>query len=271
MSTEVIENQEELESGAVETEQHDNDDLPEEVEKASRLGWKPKDEFRGDPEKWTSAKEFLKRGEEQLPLVKAELRRMQQRYESLEKTTKNLAEHHKRTEEMAYKRAVEDLRKQRAEAISELDGHRVNEIDDKLEELRNNKPAADTQSVSEQPAFVNEWLAENAWVQDLEGQAIAEALATKIAKQHPELFGKREILEKVTEEARRKYPQLFPELENPRRAQPAAVASGASAKAKPKKTAADLPQDARDAMRDFVKRGFMTEAEYLKDYFGEQA
>jgi hypothetical protein len=218
-----------------------------------------------------SAKEFLKRGRERLPLVQAELRRTQDRLAAVEKSAQMLAEHHKKTEKLAYDRALNDLKRQRAEAISSLDGEKVNEIDDKLYELRSNNQKEQAQPANQTPEFFNKWAEDNKWVQDIEGQAIAEALATKISQQHPELVGKPEILDKITEEARKKYPQLFPELSNPRRAQPAAVASGSPAKAKAKKTLSDLPADARDACRDFVKRGYMTEEQYIRDYFGEQA
>lgn len=246
-------------------------DSDEEVEKASKIGWTPKEHFKGDPDKWVSAKEFLRRGEEQLPLVKAELRRTQDRLANLEKSAKMLADHHRKTEELAYQRALKDLRKERAEAISSLDGERVNEIDDKIEELRTKGAKNTSAEAAETPEFFNDWVRDNDWVKSAEGQATAEALAAKFAKTNPELVGKPEILAKITEEARKRYPELFPELSNPRRAQPAAVASGSPAKAKAKKTIADLPADAREACRDFVKRGYMTEAEYIKDYFGEQA
>ena len=43
---------------------------PAETEdKARRLGWVPKEEFKGDPENWRSADEFMARGEQLLPIV----------------------------------------------------------------------------------------------------------------------------------------------------------------------------------------------------------
>ena len=261
---------EEVVEEGLENEAVDTNDSDEEVEKASKIGWTPKDHFRGDPEKWVSAKEFLRRGEEQLPLVKAELRRTQDRLAAQEALTKKLADHHKKTEQMAYDRALTDLKRQRAEAISELNGSLVNDIDDKLDELKAKKQP-EQQQAADTPQFFNDWVSVNPWIKTAEGQATAEALAAKYSKTHPELIGTPEILEKVSEEARRRYPEFFPELTNPRRSQAAAVTSGSPPKAKGKKTIADLPADARDACRDFVKRGYMTEAQYIKDYFGEQA
>ena len=37
-------------------------------EKASAIGWRPKDQWKGDPDKWVDADAFLKKGDEILPV-----------------------------------------------------------------------------------------------------------------------------------------------------------------------------------------------------------
>lgn len=49
---------------------------------ARKIGWKPKEEFRGDPAKFTDAETFVKRGEEFLPIIKASNRNLQETVES---------------------------------------------------------------------------------------------------------------------------------------------------------------------------------------------
>jgi len=45
--------------------------MSEEVEVAAReMGWRPKEEFRGDVEKWVDADEFVRRGENFIPLLR---------------------------------------------------------------------------------------------------------------------------------------------------------------------------------------------------------
>jgi uncharacterized membrane protein YqaE (UPF0057 family) len=39
------------------------------IDKATKMGWTPKTEFRGDPDKWRPADEFVERGENMLPFV----------------------------------------------------------------------------------------------------------------------------------------------------------------------------------------------------------
>jgi hypothetical protein len=45
--------------------------------RARQLGWAPKEKFRGDPEMWVDAATYVKRGEEILPIVKENNRRLQ--------------------------------------------------------------------------------------------------------------------------------------------------------------------------------------------------
>lgn len=45
--------------------------------KALGMGWVPQDQWKGDPEKWTSAEEYVERGEQVLPILRANNRRLQ--------------------------------------------------------------------------------------------------------------------------------------------------------------------------------------------------
>jgi len=47
-------------------------------EKARQLGWKPLEEFQGAPEKWRPAEEYVARGEELLPLLRADKRKLEE-------------------------------------------------------------------------------------------------------------------------------------------------------------------------------------------------
>lgn len=45
---------------------------------ARQMGWKPQEEFKGDPDKWVDAETYVERGEHVLPLLQANNRRLQQ-------------------------------------------------------------------------------------------------------------------------------------------------------------------------------------------------
>lgn len=51
-------------------------------ERAEQMGWKPKDIYKGDPENWTDAEKFVQRGEEELPLLRSQLRKVQSDFHS---------------------------------------------------------------------------------------------------------------------------------------------------------------------------------------------
>lgn len=52
--------------------------------KAREMGWVPKDEYRGDPSGWRDADEFVRRGEEVLPIVRSNLDRERKRTAELQ-------------------------------------------------------------------------------------------------------------------------------------------------------------------------------------------
>lgn len=54
----------------------ENQPAPETIEKARRMGWVPQEEFHGDKTKWRGADEYVARGEEMLPIIKANERKL---------------------------------------------------------------------------------------------------------------------------------------------------------------------------------------------------
>ena len=46
-------------------------------EKALEMGWVPQDKWTGDPDKWTDARSYVERGEQILPILRANNRRLQ--------------------------------------------------------------------------------------------------------------------------------------------------------------------------------------------------
>lgn len=261
------EGQEAENEGGQPQEQQPNPD----EDKARRMGWVPKEEFRGDPSKWVSAEEFNRRGEEQLPLLRANLRRTEQELAELRETTRKFAEFHKRVEQESYSRALETLRQEKIAARQEFDVAKEMEVDEKIAELKQKGPPKDEPAPQKEqqldPDYVA-WMEENPWAQDREAYAIGMAIGEKLRSQGDRTTG-RAFLDKIKLQMVDKYPQLIPGMDNPNRRQPAAVGQSTTLPKKAKKTFSDLPSDAKEACRDFVKRGFITEEQYIKDYFQE--
>jgi len=59
--------------------------MAEEIEaRAKELGWAPKEQFKGDPERWVDAVTYVQRGEELVPLLKATTRKQGEKITQLE-------------------------------------------------------------------------------------------------------------------------------------------------------------------------------------------
>lgn len=269
--------------------QEEAPETPLTVEQRARaMGWRPRAEYRGDPDKFTDAAEFVRRADESIPLMRNELRRAQQKLVEQERilreqqeSARRFAEFHRNVEQQAYERARAELRRQRAEARNSFDVDRELQIEDELERLdQEQRQKAARQPVhQEQPQEMlpdpeiqrqtQEWQQRNEWVNDPEAQAIAIAVGQKLRANGEESVGTA-FLEKVAHEVRKKYPQFFPTMQNPRRDQAHAPTGGGEAPVRSRKKGyADLPADARAACDDFVRRGYLTKDDYVKQYFGE--
>lgn len=261
----------ELENGGEQQEGQEAAQPSQDEERARRLGWVPQSEFRGDPAKWVSAEEFNRRGEEQLPLLRANLRRTEQELTELKETTRKFAEFHQKVEEQSYQRALEALKQQRIEARQNFDVAREMEIEDEIAELKQKgPPRVEEPAKPEQrldPDYVS-WMSENQWAKDPEAYALGIAIGERLRKQGDQSIG-RPYLDRIKQEMRKEHPRFFPELENENRQQRQAVGQSTALLKKSGKTFNDLPADAKAACLDFEKKGLIKREQYIKEYFQE--
>lgn len=246
------------------------DDGPSSEDQALRMGWTPKEQFKGDPAKWVDAETFIRRGEEFLPFLKANnkrledaLRKAETRIESLDKAVKRSVEHMSRADERAYTKARADLERELEAAASAGNVDDVKAITKDIADLEKDtvKPPK-AEEPEEHPAFTdfkadNPWFAKDA---ALRGAAIAiadELIADGMTR--PERY-----LPQVAKRIREEFPHKF---ENPKRREPGAVEAGGGSRRMSGKTKADLPADARQFMEELVRDKITTEAKYLADYF----
>ena len=73
-------------------------------QQAREQGWRPKEEYEGDPEKWRPAKEFVERGE-----LFGKIDTLGKELKETKKALKMLQEHNEKIKESEFKRAVEEL------------------------------------------------------------------------------------------------------------------------------------------------------------------
>lgn len=245
---------------------------------ALAMGWTPKDKFKGDPDKWRPAAEFVERGKTILPIVQAKVKKQEAELAELRATVRELGDFVSKTEKRAYDKALADLNAQRAEAISAGDGEAFAKIDERIEAVKaevaakEQKQAAKTQKTD--PVY-EEWASRNKWLEDADMAEYGEFAAQQLRNRGEKATGA-EFLEMVTARVKAQFPAKFT---NPRREAAPAVEGGAPAPRKGGKGFADMPADARAACDRMARNLFNGDekamakfkSDYVKNHFEGEA
>lgn len=246
------------------------DDGPSVEDRALAMGWTPKGQFKGDPDKWVDAETFVKRGEEFLPFLKANNKRLEKRLEQAERgleraerDLKQFGEFHTKTETRAYERALREIKAELAAATAAGDAEAVDELAERMSDMKAEAASKAPKAPVHDAEIVDNWIKANPWYTTDEVMGAAAAvIANKLEAEG--VTDTAQQLAEVTKRIKAEFPHKF---ENPRRREPGAVEGGGSPPRKGAKTRSDLPADARSTMDRWVKQGIITEAQYLKDYF----
>lgn len=272
---------------------------PVEVQReAEAMGWIPPTRFRGDPERFVDADVYIKRGNEVLPIVREQNKRLHTELEAVRtqsaqtaqalKAAQAAIEQMEERHTVATQRAVEDARKQvkaQLAAASEAGDHDgVAELTDQLTRMREAekapapaaKPAAAPEPAFTPPPDLAEWNAENPWFgTNKRKTAMALAIAQELREAGDSAVG-RVFYDKVKVELDKELGVSEPRNDKVEGGR----GNGDSGSSAPRgKGYASMPSDARaacdaDAKR-FVGEGkrYKTQAEwrtrYAELYFGE--
>jgi hypothetical protein len=198
---------------------------------AREMGWAPKEEFKGDPERWVDAEAYVERGKTVLPILNAsnkklreELAEVNRKLAEQAEQNKQLAENTRALQESAadmarlqYKRALDSLKAQKKDALAEGDHEAVVEIDEAVAELKAKgepkapaapapKPTTAAAPVDINAQYFKDFKAANPWLDSdvpktqwavgatmsLAQQGLrGEALLAKIQEQYEEIWGKK--------------------------------------------------------------------------------
>ncbi len=272
--------------------------------RAKEMGWAPKEEFRGDPEKWIDAETYVKRGEELMPILRANNRKLQdelgavkaqlaensQLLTAAQDSIEALKDFNSEINRAAVKEKVGELREAIVEARNEGNVDKEFELSEQLREQRAalkeaekapeakapKKPAeAPTQDDYTQNPDWKAWTQANEWFgKDKRKTALAMGIADEL-KSNPattNLSG-RAFLDKVSEEVETVFG-------GPRQAPDKVEGGGSGSKGGNGKSFADLPREARDACERQANRlvgagrAFKTAQDwrnhYAKQYFSEE-
>jgi len=269
------------------------------VEKqAEAMGWTPKEKWRGDPEKWVDAAEFVERGEHVIPILTANQKKLLSQLAErdakigglegvVSELTKSVELLQKESIEQSrkdFERARRNLLRDRAEARKEGDTDAEVQIDEALAKLEETKPKnGEAPPASKDaskapppvPVEVKEWMTRNSSWFGEEGDAAltgaAMAYGQRLAREGKK--GK-ELLEEVQTYMEERfgvndYRAPTNKVEGGR--------SGGESRGGGGKSWNDLPQDAKEACDRYGKllvgpgKKYKTADEhrkqYVKDYF----
>ena len=248
----------------VEATQTDKVESPNHEARAREMGWTPKEEFKGDPDKWVEAKDWIERAplydNKQNPFFD-EMKKLRRRSRTLEKTVDELKQHYSKVEETAYQRAVETLKQQKLTALEEGDHKAVIQIDDKIDELKEQKRTAVSEPKID-PVFET-WLENNPWYDnDPKMRAYADEVGVRFAQDNPG----RAVHDVFEYAAERVQSRFADKIRNSKREQPAAVEAGRTSPGKSGKPRwSDMPEHFQRAGDKFVRQGIMTRDQYMAD------
>jgi len=253
-------------------------------ERAQIMGWVPEEEFKGDPQKWVAAEQWVERAEKLLPLTKAMVTKLTediaslrstagtketaltQEIAGLKKTLGEFAEFSKKAEERAFKKAVAELEVKQRQAVAEGDTEAFDAVKTELDELKQHpaltghlgEVTIDTAGDPVQkgwpevsdPAVYQEWATENEWVSDVDMGIYARQVDLHL--QNTMTFPTQLAqLEKITELVKKKFPDYWSKKDdNPNQRKPQTVegggeGGGAPSGGKGKKNYNDLPAAAK--------------------------
>lgn len=231
--------------------------------RAIEMGWRPKEEFDGNPDDFIDASEFVRRKPlfEKIDNVGKELR-------ETKKALLALQAHHQKVKEVEFKKALEQLKAEKKTALEEGDASKLIEIDDQIAEARQAQVTAQAQLREEvnkpHPGFIN-WVNKNTWYRDnAELKVAADQIGTAYAASNPDKDPD-DILKYVEGRIRKLYPETF---SNPNKSKPSVVEGSTQTPVVKKKSSLDdypLTEDERRVMMSFVRQGVMTKEEYIKD------
>lgn len=235
---------------------------------ARAKGWRPKEEFEGDPDDWVSAKVFLRRGEdiEDRQTLKKNLK-------SLEAVNKELAAIVKASLNAQTQEKVQAKLAQRDAAIEVGDKAQVKQIETELGQIgRVPEPT---------PAEITDWVGKHSewWgVDPMATQAAVAYYGNLEAKNRADLAGN---LEKTEKWLKRRFPDLFPEdqakaaeaaqahVQQTRKLSSVSVPSSGGGKPAGKGWT-DLPSEAKRVGEELVRKGVMKREEYVTSFFERQ-
>lgn len=233
--------------------------------KAIEQGWRPKEDFEGDEAEFIDAPEFVRRGE-----LFSKIEHQSKEVKQLRQALEALKDHHSKTKETEYKRALKQLEASRRAAVVDGEHETAFAIEEKIKEVQEEKQEFDAQvqsiptaAAQADPVFTS-WQANNSWYGKDKAMTV---LADELGKEYRQevLAGamtKEDVFNKIAKEVRSEFKHKF---QNPKTERGSAVESSSRGGRSNYSGGFQLSDDERTIMRKFVSSGVMTEKEYVAE------
>lgn len=225
---------------------------------AREQGWRPKEEWQGDPEKWRPAKEFVERGE-----LFGKIDHMGKELKETRKALKMLQEHHTKVKETEYNRAIDELKALQKQHLADGDADKYLEATELLTDLRTEQKAREIVHETAAPVVdvrFTDWQEKNTWyTKDSRMRDYADMVGMDYAKRNPGIDPV-DVLKFVTGEVKERFKDRF---QNPARTKQSVESSTSGAT--PKSTEFKMTEDERKVMNTFVRTGAMSKEDYIKE------
>lgn len=265
---------------------------PEIETKARDMGWVPQEEWKGDPEQWRDADEFVRRGEEILPILRSTNKRLQDRIDRLESENGSLKSDFdkrikglERTTQVALKRQREQIesefeaKKLRAVELGDTDGYTaaaqaekkaLADLNDKADDAAEDEGNTGQNVSPEIKKSLSEWIGANPWYSSSPRlRGAADEHFEDVKAEMPGLSFAEQL-----DEVRKRVAAEYPEKFGGKRPASNAVEGGSRIPGGggAQRMATRLPAEAKSAGEKFVADGLFKDMEdYAKSYFAQEA
>jgi DNA-binding ferritin-like protein len=228
---------------------------------ARSQGWAPEENWKGDPDKFKSAEQFVKDGENIPAILKSKVERLESRVEQLLDSNKQFNEFSQRSLEKEKKekeQVIQELQEARKQAVNDGDGDAFDRADKQLDELKT--APIETQGID---PMAKDWLSHNTWYEtNATLAAFADGMADRLIAQG---YTGKAYFDELTERTKEAFPEEFG---NKNRKKPNLVEDGEPAVVdSSKQTFNNLPKEAKEAYANFKRDipGF-TKEQFVEQY-----
>lgn len=242
-------------------------------ERAARMGWKPKDQFKGDASKWSSAADYVRLGEESLPVLRERLRNLEQTNAQLGKSVQEVRAMNDKVYERALTQARKEAKDEIDRAVKAGDTGAAHAASERLAETE--RADAERKAAGASDPVFDGWVAQNNWYKDPQLNTEAQVEAFRLRKNGEKSEGA-EFLDKVAAAVKARFPDKF---KNPRREgagndveRPGGGGEGGGGGRGGKKSWDNMPASAKTAGQRYINQKlYKDKAAYAEAYWAQDA